>query len=955
MKGGSTLVDNESADHERLGTQARYASPVLSLNDVYCMRSATQPHLGPAVGGRGRGTSSVPHIRPRFLSSPPFNIQFLPSQAAAVHNTITAYQTLTMVSPRRRDRRSPSESSTASPDTSTTHRKPYLHTSAEPSSSHEATTTTSSEQALANLHRAPINPGEFRNKCRFCPSTFAKSEHLKRHERSHTKERPYICAICDKKFTRGDSLTRHLRLHESGNVAMDNGQGEEGEEGEVALDVKTRRKVTGAGEDGSDKAKTQKVLQSSSTASPLKEERPEYGNSNTNAGIQDVSLTGVVAAFGSTVTAKLNRALCSFQDVIDPVLTSQEFLPPFPHTSAYAQSSTMHNQYSRSPLDQDLALDPALSATAQEESHLERNHKRRRISESDTPRGGKLYSGYDDMHPFSVGVLPSTNDQLSAPYNGYDEYLGASLSRTADARGPHAYGGLSEQRPSITLSDLYAGRTHGESVRSTYQHEWSSRSQTGERETGEEDGDAAHVARGKDASGRGSEAGVNSSGSTQMAHSTTNLGHPAFDASGIAYPSPQSYLTSQYPEYPQQNMASLMYPTNGAHMGMPPPSAHSFATDRQYAEDSGHGIASRDQGRLRAEVEKEIEIANANSVYGSHRSPHEEAGTTGSGQASTFAPQVQRQPANEHAGTDFVGTAAGTDNMGIGSGAAAGYEGMDLSSFSGFDFSSPSHLDLLRLLASDGSLAFGHTLIPQYHTYTRRNSPVLEGGPSAVPGDINFEVGESAFPGTQLAKHPHMEIDVQAWTTGDAHASQAVASSADVAMEGGNPTSTAFDHLAASGDFDLSQFGVSMDIAQFWSGLMGHGHTSTLPPQQSHLPEVLPVSHDPDLVAESKPNLKPTTNGDGDSARRDLTGNAASGSGFRDNVALGNNLERHADGLKSKRADMAGVGNNRSLSLDTPPFSMSGSLGRPQEAINEARCLITDLVSRYPRPELLHF
>jgi hypothetical protein len=296
MKRGSTLVVNESADHERLGTKARYASPVLSSNDVYCMPSATQPHLGPAVGGRGRGTSSVPHIRPRFLSSPPFNIQFLPSQAAAVHNTITAYQTLTMVSPRRRARRSPSESSTASPDTSTTHRKPYLHTSAEPSSSHEATTTTSSEQALANLHRAPINPGEFRNKCRFCPSTFAKSEHLKRHERSHTKERPYICAICDKKFTRGDSLTRHLRLHESGNVAMDNGQGEEGEEGEVALDVKTRRKVTGAGEDGSGKGKTQTVLQSSSTASPLKEERPEYGNSSTNAGIQDVSFAGVVAA-----------------------------------------------------------------------------------------------------------------------------------------------------------------------------------------------------------------------------------------------------------------------------------------------------------------------------------------------------------------------------------------------------------------------------------------------------------------------------------------------------------------------------------------------------------------------------------------------------------------------------------------------------------------------------------
>jgi hypothetical protein len=76
---------------------------------------------------------------------------------------------------------------------------------------------------LSNLHRTPINPGQYRNKCRFCPSTFQKSEHLSRHERSHTKQRPYVCDIpgCGKAFTRGDSLTRHLRLHESGGVKVE--------------------------------------------------------------------------------------------------------------------------------------------------------------------------------------------------------------------------------------------------------------------------------------------------------------------------------------------------------------------------------------------------------------------------------------------------------------------------------------------------------------------------------------------------------------------------------------------------------------------------------------------------------------------------------------------------------------------------------------------------------------
>lgn len=95
---------------------------------------------------------------------------------------------------------------------------------------------------LANLHRPPINPGEFRNKCRYCPSTFAKSEHLARHQRTHTKERPYVCPICGKRFTRGDSLTRHVRLHENGTAA---GQGEEDEdESEPRL---KKKKVADAG------------------------------------------------------------------------------------------------------------------------------------------------------------------------------------------------------------------------------------------------------------------------------------------------------------------------------------------------------------------------------------------------------------------------------------------------------------------------------------------------------------------------------------------------------------------------------------------------------------------------------------------------------------------------------------------------------------------------------------
>ncbi|RAL07805.1 uncharacterized protein BO97DRAFT_332950, partial [Aspergillus homomorphus CBS 101889] len=39
-------------------------------------------------------------------------------------------------------------------------------------------------------------------RCQFCPKEFLRNEHLQRHERLHTKEKPFRCTACSERFTR---------------------------------------------------------------------------------------------------------------------------------------------------------------------------------------------------------------------------------------------------------------------------------------------------------------------------------------------------------------------------------------------------------------------------------------------------------------------------------------------------------------------------------------------------------------------------------------------------------------------------------------------------------------------------------------------------------------------------------------------------------------------------------
>ncbi|KAI9309560.1 hypothetical protein BJ944DRAFT_142474, partial [Cunninghamella echinulata] len=73
------------------------------------------------------------------------------------------------------------------------------------SKNHPHHSKSDSTEDISRLYTCPLSS---------CGKIFKRLEHLKRHLRTHTMERPYLCGLCGKRFSRSDNLAQHKKTHQ---------------------------------------------------------------------------------------------------------------------------------------------------------------------------------------------------------------------------------------------------------------------------------------------------------------------------------------------------------------------------------------------------------------------------------------------------------------------------------------------------------------------------------------------------------------------------------------------------------------------------------------------------------------------------------------------------------------------------------------------------------------------
>lgn len=177
----------------------------------------------------------------------------------------------------------------------------------------EASTPSSSGRG-----RSSSNVGVMNRKCAYCDRRFSKAEHLKRHQRSHTGEKPFKCTVCLKSYARSDVLIRHTRNHHSD-------------------------PLDGTAEPSNEKLKSIKSPESETSGSPGEEPASIAGNimPQHSSSLNQPSRLPLQAH--SDLQDMLQQSVPSFATSQQMTMTNQTPAQPSPHSQSLHRMSSQHD------------------------------------------------------------------------------------------------------------------------------------------------------------------------------------------------------------------------------------------------------------------------------------------------------------------------------------------------------------------------------------------------------------------------------------------------------------------------------------------------------------------------------------------------------------------------------------------------------------------------------------